>query len=346
MRVDTLTTDLAEAYESFVQGREAGLFYHGLRYRDFLKRLLGCEEHYLLATDGGAVRGVLPLLVADGPRGRVINSLPYYGSNGGILADDRRAVAALVEAYNALATADGVLSATVIGNPFAADDLAAEVGHTHTDRRRGQFTALDCESASREAMMGRIAPAARRNVRKAAREGVTVRTDAGCLDRLRQMHQEGMAAIGGMAKSDRFFELVGEHFEAGREFDVYVAELRGQVIAALLVLYYNGTVEYFTPASDPELRAVQPLAAILIAALADAAGQGFRRWNWGGSWTNMTGVYRFKRKWAAEERTYHYYTQLNDAGVLDWSSEAILAAYPSFYVVPFSALNRRESDER
>jgi hypothetical protein len=209
MRVDTLTTDSAEVYESFVQGCDDGLFYHGLRYRDFLIRLLGCEEHYLLATDDGAVRGVLPLLIADGPRGRVINSLPYYGSNGGILAERREAAEALVEAYDALATADGVLSATVIGNPFAADDLAAEVGHTHTDRRCGQSTSLDGASASREALMGRIDPAARRNVRKAAREGVTVRTDAACLDRLRQMHQEGMAAIGGMAKSDRFFELVG-----------------------------------------------------------------------------------------------------------------------------------------
>ncbi len=76
--------------------------------------------------------------------------------------------------------------------------------------------------------------------------------------------------------------------------------------------------------------------------MADASRRGFEWWNWGGTWESQVGVYRFKKKWGADERRYDYHIQLNDASVLSWPREKILETFPNFYVAPFSALKTRE----
>lgn len=328
--------DSAE-YDDFLLGRPETLLYHSSRYRDFLRALLGCGEEYLVAREGVRVRGALPLLYAERDGRRVYNSLPYYGSNGGVVADTDDACRELVAAYREITLRGTTLASTVVGNPFApqgGDDLP----HNFTDYRIGQFTHLSLGANGREELLARIDASARRNVAKAAREGIAVDVDHSQLPRLREMHQENIRAVGGLPKTDQFFRLVPEFFEPGRDFDLYVARRDGQVVAGLLIFYFNRTVEYFTPAVDAEHRSLQPLALILAEAMADAARRGFSWWNWGGTWATQDGVYRFKRKWGVDERRYDYHTQLNDEAVLRWPREKFLSTFPGFYVVAFSAL--------
>jgi len=49
-------------YDRFVRSRPESLLYHSLHYRDLLCDYLGCHQEYLLALDGGEIRGVLPLM--------------------------------------------------------------------------------------------------------------------------------------------------------------------------------------------------------------------------------------------------------------------------------------------
>lgn len=341
IRIEQLRPDAAEAYDRYLLGRPETLFYQGSKYREFLKALLGCREEYLLAYEGGEVCGVLPLLFAEREGQRVYNSLPYYGSNGGIVADGERAYAELLGAYSEIASRPTTASATIIESPFAARPGPAPP-HDLTDYRIGQFTEIEFPSGHREEITSRIDASARRNISKAAREGVTVEVDHAQLPRLREMHRENILAIGGLPKSDDFFRLVPEHFEPGTDYDLYVARRDGLVVAGLLLFYFNRTVEYFTPAVAAEFRTYQPLSLILIEAMTAASRRGFRVWNWGGTWVTQTGVYRFKRKWAARERRYDYFTRLADASLLEWPRERLLETFPNFYVAPFSALKAKE----
>ena len=76
------------------------------------------------------------------------------------------------------------------------------------------------------------------------------------------------------AKELSFFEAVPRHFEAGHEFEVHVALLDGEVVAGLLVFLFNDMVEYFTPAVRHDHRSEQPLALLLVEAMAAAAQRG------------------------------------------------------------------------
>jgi hypothetical protein len=341
IRIEQLRPALTEAYDQFLVSRRETLFYCSTRYKDFLKQLLSCDEHYLLAMRGDEIIGALPLLFKEYDGRRVYNSLPYYGSNGGFVTGDAQAARELADAYKEISLATTTISATIIDNPFA-ETVTCAVPENFSDQRIGQFTSIAFTNNQREEILARIDSSARRNVMKAARTGIVVETDASELPRLRELHQANMAAIGGLPKTDAFFDLIPQHFEPGKDFDVYVARKDGLVIAGLLLFYFNQIVEYIMPAIDAEHRSLQPLSLILIQAMSDAARRGFTWWNWGGTWNTQQGVYRFKKKWGAAERRYDYHIQLNDLSLLEWPKENILKAFPGFYIAPFSALQVKE----
>lgn len=337
MQIEMLDERLSSAWDDFIAGHEGGMLYHSLRYRDLLVKLLGCVPTYLVARDDDRVIGCLPIMSMEGQFGRVLNSLPYYGSHGGVVAANAAAAAALWQEYRRLATAPGVAAATVILNPLLAEPEG--ISGDFIDERCGFMTPLDEATAPEGALLERIDGSARRNIRKAEALGIETFVDNDRLPFLETVHRDNMAAMGALAKTSRFFTAVPQLFRAGADYDVYVARLGRELVAGLLVFYFNRTVEYFVPAVRHENRSDQPLAAILRHALGDAARRGFTRWNWGGCWPSQISLQRFKRKWGGIERHYRYYVTLNDRALLGATADELAVAYPGFYVLPYRALS-------
>ena len=336
VRVTRLPSDRDAAYASFVADHPDAQISYTLAYRDLLTELLGCQARYAVALRGEAVVGVMPLMSFEGVAGTVLNSLPYFGSNGGPLADDAEACDALCAWYAEEAQAPGIVAATVIANPFAA--RAPSVVHDVTDVRIAHVTSLTGDGDAHDRIWAAIDGSARRNVGKAQRCGTVVAVENASLADLEHLHRRSMAAIGASIKSHEFFAGVQRHFQPGIDFDLYVARIGGEAVAALLVFYCAKTVDYYVPAVSPEHRSEQPMAAILLQAMSDAARSGRVRWNWGGSWPSHESLQRFKAKWGGAPCEYRYETKLNDRSLLQASQQDLLTAYPGFYVVPFSCL--------
>jgi len=327
------------------------LLYQSSSYIALLESYFGLTATRLVAADAQHnIAAYFPLFVKSAEHGAVINSLPYYGSNGGIVVSpqldaEERAEAAKAVHDEALRLSAEISAAafTIISNPLDPEGdawLRAHHPHRLVDERIGQLTPLPENTPGfEEKLVASFDDPRPRNIRKAVREGVTIRfshTQAD-LDFLYEVHRENITAIGGIAKEKRFFDLIPQHF-GGDGFRVYVAELNGQPIAALLLFYFNRTVEYFTPAVVEAFRGAQPSALIIYEAMLDAVRAGYRWWNWGGTWLSQGGVYDFKKKWGTEDLRYFYYTQLSGETLLSLSREQLLNAYPNFFVVPFSAL--------
>lgn len=336
VEVVELRPDGDEEYEEFVRAHPQALLYHSARFRDFLVDLLGCEPCYGVARAQGRIRGVLPLMAAAGPRGRVLNSLPFYGSNGGILAADAEAGAALAAWYRDCVASEGVAAATMIDNPLDPADPAP--AHDVSDVRVGCMTPLAGAGDPDERLLALIDGSARRNVAKAVRSGVAVDVDNDAFDTLEDLHRAGMESIGGRPKSPAFFRAVPRCFRAGEDYDLYVARIGGEIVAALLVFFYGSVAEYYVPATRAESRSEQPMAAILRRAMVDAMGRGLTQWNWGGSWVSQENLIRFKTKWGGRACEYRYWTSITDPELLTAGPDELLAAYPDFFVVPFASL--------
>jgi Acetyltransferase (GNAT) domain len=313
------------AYATFLAGRPDGLLYHSLPYRNLLLEHLGAAPEYLVALEGGEIRGVLPAM----RRGGILNALPFYGSHGAPVAASEAAREALLAAWDERAAE--AAAATLVENPFGPPHRAPR--HDATDERLNQ--AVPAQGEAR--LLERAEPSAARNLRKARRLGVAVAREPAALGELAALHAENLRRIGGPAKDPAFFAAIPRHF-APELYDVYTARVGGRLAAALLVFHAGAATEYFTPAVAHAHRADQPLAAILARAIPDAAARGHAWFNLGGSWQGQDGVRRFKRKWGARAVTYRYFTKLNDRALLDATPSELRARFGDFYVLPYALL--------
>jgi hypothetical protein len=337
----TLLLDIGhdpQAYDAYVTTHPHAMVYYSRGYGRFLETLLGCEIEHLTVTEGGRIAGVMPLARTEGADGTVFNALPYFGSHGGPLASSHAARELLLSQLTHCTELPGTASAMVVENPFddtftlrCPDDCLAL-----SDERISQMTPLS--DGGEDALMAQLAGSARRNIRKAARQGVTVAVENDQFDFLRDTHIATMTAIGGQPKSSAFFNMLRDTLVADIDYTLHVARVDGVPIAALLTLYGYGIAEYFTPVTLPDQRHLEPMAAILRQAMLDAAGKGCRLWNWGGTWTSQNGVYQFKKKWGAIDGSYRYHILVRNRDLLQRQPKELMAGYPGFYTVPFDAL--------
>lgn len=355
IEIELLTTNGEEEYSQLLLKDERSLFYSSLKFREFLRKITGAEDYYLIALDDGKIIGALPSFLKRNVNGNVLNSLPWYGSNPGILVDpsytDRQqAKTNLIHAFNELAMDKFSITSTIITHPFEIDQNMYDkyTLNNYRDSRIGMITPLPKFSDNFDLDLMAIIHSKTRNlVRKSQKSGLNFYHDnsKATLDFLAATHRKNMDEVGAPPKGSQFFETLTDIFTYDKDYRIYVAELDGIKIAALLLMYFSKTVEYFTPAVVVEYRNYQPLNLLIFNAMKDAAQNGFYWWNWGGTTLpSQEGVYHFKKRWGSEECTYYYYVRVygDISHLLSLSTDTILAQYPYFYVVPFSELKSKK----
>lgn len=353
MDIKILTSADEQAYEGMLLGRENSLLYVSLKYRSILQQYIDAEDFYLIAKRGSDVVGALPLfLKRNGTHGNVLNSLPFYGSNGGVIIspnvkDPGPVFKALSEGLHDLARETDVVAVTIITSPFEPFPKFYEehLKPAFRDSRIGQVFPLPYSSGIPEdVVMGMIHSKTRNMVRKARKSKIAYAhsPDIEALRFLADTHQGNMRTIGAIAKGWEFFRKIADVFQYDRDYRVYVATRDDDPVSALLLFYYNKTVEYFTPATLQEYRSLQPNSLLIFEAMIDATRQGYHYWNFGGTLHSQRGVYQFKKRWGTRDMPYYYYILVyRDIGhILNMKPREVLAEYPFFYVVPFSALRR------
>jgi len=337
MKLLDLAGVTSDAQEAFLRRCPEAMLYHSPKYRSLLVELLKCRPLGAAVVDGDELAGLAMVMEANGQYGSVLNSLPFFGSHGGLLARSDRARRVLSEWYRDLVASDGIAAATMVENPLAPGKSIDGVEGQFTDERIGQLTPLTADKASPDVLMASLHSKTRNMVRKARSSDISVSTDAGQLEALAHIHFENMRVMSASPKPDRFFKLVPQLFNEGDEWQCWVGRRDGKVAAALLVFHFNGVTEYFTPAVREEDRASQALSLVIFEAMRDSAQRGMRWWNWGGTWRSQQSVYRFKSRWGTIDMPYRYCAVVRNRALLSLSPAELLAAYPSFYVLPFQA---------
>ena len=347
MQIKLLDESLETAYTDFLLSRPNTLYYASNKYRKFLKEFLNEEDNYFIALDdNGAIRGVLPaFLKRNKEYGNVLNSLPFYGSNGGIIEYDNNPEVrkALVNEFYLFAQQNKCVSSTLVSSPLDAMETFYEeaTSYSYKDSRIGQLTPLPQKPADIDGATMKIIDSKMRNlIRKAQKLEIKVESEENneYFDFLISTHQENLAAIGGIAKPENFFRLIPKYFNYGEDYKIFAAKKDGQLIAALLLFYFNKTVEYFTPVIKSEFRSSQPMSLLIFEAMKEAVMKDYAWWNWGGTWASQDGVYHFKKQWGTLDKPYYYYTKIFDQALLNTGKEQLLKSYPYFFVAPFNKI--------
>lgn len=341
MRVTELTGAEYGGYREFLGRMPLALFYHSLEFKDLVERELGQTPRYLLLKDGEQIRGILPCFLKDNPRhGNVLNSLPFFGSNGGILLDSEHDTPGnrklLLDAFLDLARSSGCISAVIITSPFEErfDEYRDGLKPDLMDQRIGQVTELKPDNLELFSTMRR------RGVLKAKKAGITVgiEQEVSNADLLRfyDMHCQNMDRVSGIKKT---YSMVSA-LNGCPSSRVILARENGELTAGLLCLYFNRTVEYYIPVFDEEHKNSHALSLAIYEGMNRAYADGFQYWNFGGTWLSQDGVYTFKQHFGAVGKPYYYYIKLfREPGYFKaLGRQTLLEDYPWCYVIPFSAL--------
>jgi hypothetical protein len=327
----------------FVRCHEQSMLYHDPRWLGLAARLTNAETGYLSIVNAqGLIQALVPLSLKTGSGGCIANSSPYFGSHGGVLALSGSEFSAACKGLKRFFAERSVVAANIIEPLFPArgDAYSSHLPVAQVDRRQGHIVDMSV-FPDEKAFLSALSGIARSNLqRKAWRSGIRVRRvdDPEAVAWLARQHGIEMGAkVGGKIKTAAFFSDIVERFQPGREWRVYLGEINGRTVAGLLVICWREYVEYLTPVFDSEFRDMQPSSAVLYAAMEECRAEGFRWWNFGGTWLSQDGVRRFKESWGATAREYRYYV-LDFGGLAEMKRIPIpdlTREYEGFYVYPF-----------
>lgn len=341
MKVVILEPHLEQAYKAFLSTFPTSMLYHTIAYKNLLIELLDCEHSYLVCLDDNEnIVGVLPLMVKNGSYGKVFNALPFYGSNGSMLATHSEARTYLIKAYQELTK--NAASTTIITSPLEQEPKPDDLRYDIQDYRIGQLSFFETIS-NEEDLMNSFHYKTRNMVRKAQKNNIEIIIDnkQTSVDYLYQIHLQNMLDIGGKAKAKKFFDIFPNYFQSGKDFNIYRAYVNNIPIAAMLVFYHKQTIEYYTPVVEHEYRDLQPLSLLIYQAMLEGLHNGFKIWNWGGTWESQEGVYRFKKRWGTTDINYYYYTEINQNELYYADKNVLLNEYDGFFTLPFQYLKTK-----
>jgi Acetyltransferase (GNAT) domain len=351
IEISTLAPTEEDHYVEWLRAIDESAIYYTPSFHRFLAAAVGGEPQVLIARRGCELVGALPFLQRKHPKlGAVFNSLPWYGSHGGcVLSSTERGVVRreLVVAYRQCIATSDLLSSTVIlssGETASESEYRAVLQTDADDYRIGQITALpEFDSSIHAKLEVTLRQKTRNLVRKACRQGFeeVVSDDDWAWQFLFNTHQENIVALGGRHKPWEHFLELRRHIPAEQR-RLSVALHSAKPVAALLILVWNRTVEYLTPVICHDYRSLQPLSFLIWRGMIDAARQGCRWWNWGGTWASQTSLHHFKAGWGATDQPYRYLVSVAKSRTRElracWSD--ITAAWPYYYIYPISELQR------
>ena len=315
--------------KAFLRRVNNRLVHYSPEYLSFLKNVLPKVEIRLLKSfTEGQLSGVMPVAICTNSAfGAAINSLPFFGSHGGPLAQDNRAMGSLRISFRDLCEEVKPSTITLVENPFSPLDANDVEGFalTEVDDRIGQFTELPAD-------FSRFHVKTRNAIRKGQKlnQSIECRDDSCSWDWMQKTHELAIQQLGGVVKTDKVFNSLRSSF--GEAANLWVGSVSGKPISGLVIIRYGNTIEYFTPVVDEAHRNTQALSALIYEVMEYYAGTGATLWNWGGTWRSQDGVYRFKSRWGAYDKPYRYFNKVGNTELTRISKGDVQEIFPYFYV--------------
>ncbi len=156
----------------------------------------------------------------------------------------------------------------------------------------------------------RLRSSTRRNIKKAIREGVTIRNDTS-LDAVKtffRFHCLTRRKHGVPPQPYDFFLKLHEHIICRNHGQVVLAARAGKTIAGAVFLHFGDEAIYKFGASDIKYQFLRPNDLIMWEAIQGYARRGHGKFSFGRTDPDNEGLLQFKRGWGAEERTIFYHS--------------------------------------
>lgn len=278
-----------QAWDAYAASHEGGCNYHRYHWRSVIEKSFGHRTHYLAATDGSRISGILPLThMKSRMFGNFLVSLPCF-NYGGLLCSDRRSETALLEAARSLLAETG---AGHVELRHAAERLEGLATRQH------KVTMLLGLERDEESQWKALDARVRNQVRKAVKCCLTAAEGhLDLLDGFYGVFCRNMRDLGTPVYGKHFFRNVLETFpDTTRVISVMQG---GRAVASGILTWHRGTLEVPWASSIRDVREMCPNNLLYWEAIRFALRQGFEVFDFGRS-TPGEGTFQFKKQWGAQ----------------------------------------------
>jgi CelD/BcsL family acetyltransferase involved in cellulose biosynthesis len=294
-------------WDAFLQARPDATVFHTSAWCRVLTDTYGYQPAYFVARDpAGVITGGVPLMVVDSwLTSRRLVGLPFSDVCHPLLP-----AAGAEELLIAAREHARQLRATSVELRGLSHERMPDAGFTNGTVFFQHIIELDSD------MESRVQSSARRAIRKAQNEGVTVRPSAEA-DDMRRFYDLMVLTRrkhGLLPQPWRFFDKIQRHFMDTGMGHLLLAEHRGKVIAGDLLLRFGDQLVYKFNASDSRYLAVRPNNLLLWQAMHLGRDQGCRTLDLGRCEEDNEGLRRFKLLWGSREERLPYYRYPGDGG--------------------------------
>jgi FemAB-related protein (PEP-CTERM system-associated) len=288
--VSALEPGSSTEWDNYVDQHAAGTLYHGSAWQRIIERAFGKQTIRLVARQGTAIRGVLPLIEQNNLLlGRNLLSMPY-SNYGGPLADSPAIAEAL--ASRALDYAFQRGARTLELRDFVPAEYEGLLQRTDKVMMRLELP------ASLDALARAVGAKVRSQVRRPEREGAVVQS--GGVELLGQFYavfRRNMRDLGTPVYPRHFFEVLFE--ELGEKARILVVMIGNNPVAAAVLIFHRGIMEIPWAASIREYNRLGVNMRLYWEAFQHSYERGASVFDFGRS-TEGEGTYRFKKQWGAE----------------------------------------------
>ena len=289
-----LSASDSSRWDAFVRAHPLGSPFHLTAWVRTIEKTYGFRSYSFLAEEDGELRGLLPLfLVSNLLMGKVLLSSPY-AVYGGILADSAESRAALAEHVANLGRS---LNVQYVELRNGYPEQCA--GFSPIDRYVTFYQEIDGDPAR---TLETIPRKTRRMVRKALSNGLSSRST-----RRREvffdLYSRNLRRLGTPCFPRAHFKHLFENF--GDDIDIREIVLNGEVVAAVLSLYFRDQALPYYGASNPRYNEFAPNNFMYYDMMVWAGQNGYKLFDFGRS-KKGSGSFDFKAHWGMQVRDLPY----------------------------------------
>jgi FemAB-related protein (PEP-CTERM system-associated) len=289
LEFEILSPAAAARWDAFVANHPAATVFHLAGWADVMKNAYGHKSHFTLATEGGAVKGVLPLVELKSRLfGHALISNAFCVGGGPLATDDPTRLALIKEA-------ERIGRATGASYVEMRDTPGAEGWQTKDDLYAGFEREMDADEAKNLLQIPRKQRAV---VRKAIEGPFRVTTDKD-VDTFFALFARTVRDHGTPVFPKRYFRAILDAFP--NNADVLTIWQDDKPLSSVLSYYFRDRVYPYYTGSDPAARNAGTNDLMYWKLMRHAVARDCKIFDFGRSKLG-TGPFSFKKNWGFEPR--------------------------------------------
>jgi lipid II:glycine glycyltransferase (peptidoglycan interpeptide bridge formation enzyme) len=326
-------------YDEFVK-KNPSTFYQSSKHLKFLENILKINAKFIVARDNNEMVGVMPIFCKETKFGKVINSLPFFGSYGGVIGQKNEAEKNIIKFLNEYNEKSDILSSVIISNPFKNTDVY-EKYFKFVDKNERLIQCINLKNNTKENLWNNFEQRVRRGIRKAEKNMIVVENSEPTeklLKKFYKHHVKNISIKNGAVKPKEFFVEMVKNFKINEDYEILTAKYQSEPIAYLLVFNFKTFTEYYMPAYDVEKSNLQGTSLLIWESIKNSLLKKMEFYNFGGTHMKNDSLYNFKKGWNTGDFQYNYYTYANVDKLEEIGKEKLKSIFKYFYVYNYNKI--------